>query len=109
MDTPNHFNFLFISASPSWKRACGTGVPARRASKARENDRPQTLVVKMLLEQIGPELWLAEGEPVSFHGFAYPTRSVVARLPDGGVWVWSPIELKQELQTSIDQLGTVLH
>jgi hypothetical protein len=83
-----------MSASPSWKRACGTGVSANRAIKAREKGQQQTLVVKMLLEQIGPDLWLAEDEPLSFHGFASPTRSVNARSPYGGVWVWSPIEIE---------------
>lgn len=62
-----------------------------------------------LLQEVGPELWLADGGLVSFHGFTYPTRSVFARLPDGGVWVWSPIELTPELRAGMDQLGPVKH
>lgn len=77
--------------------------------KARRKRRPQTLGVNMLLEEISPDLWLANGEPVSFHGFAYPTRCLVARLPDLGLWVWSPIDLTPQLQASIDRLGTVTH
>lgn len=38
----------------------------------------------MTLDAIGPDLRLAEGPIVSFYGFAYPTRMVIARLPDGG-------------------------
>ena len=61
------------------------------------------------LEKIGDDLWLAEGSIVSFHGFAYPTRSVVARLEDGQIWVWSPIVLDPEIRRDIDGLGPVGH
>jgi hypothetical protein len=37
------------------------------------------------LERIDEALWLAEGETISFYGFAYPTRSVVVRLK-GSDW-----------------------
>ncbi|HKL62541.1 MAG TPA: hypothetical protein VJ883_04185 [Woeseiaceae bacterium] len=37
------------------------------------------------LQNIGDCLWLAEGEIVSFYGFPYPTRSVIARLDNGEV------------------------
>ena len=39
---------------------------------------------KMSLEELGPELWVAEGGVVSFFGFDYPTRMAVVRL-DGAV------------------------
>ncbi len=61
------------------------------------------------LEKIDAALWLADGEIVSFYGFPYPTRSVIARLPDGDLWVWSPIKLKPELRTQLDRLGRVVH
>mgnify|MGYP001340098792 CR=1 FL=1 len=41
----------------------------------------------MPLEQIDENIWLAEGEIVSFHGFPYPTRAIIIRLPDGALWV----------------------
>lgn len=62
-----------------------------------------------VLKAVGPSLWLAEGPIVSFYGFPYPTRSVVARLADGGLWVWSPIELSPQVQQAVDALGTVAH
>jgi len=53
------------------------------------------------------DLWLAEGPNVDFLGFPYSTRMVVARLPDHGLWVWSPIALDPELRAEIDALGEV--
>lgn len=63
----------------------------------------------MQLEQVGEALWLAEGDIVSFYGFPYPTRSVIARLADGGLWVWSPVKLAHDLRTEVDRLGPVAH
>jgi hypothetical protein len=62
-----------------------------------------------MLEQLRPELWVAEGGIVSFFGFAYPTRMAVARLADGGLWVWSPIALSAELERDVRALGPVRH
>ncbi len=62
-----------------------------------------------MLETIGESIWLAEGELVNFFGFPYPTRSVVARLKDGALWIWSPIKLTPALQQEIDALGRVAH
>ena len=45
------------------------------------------------LEQVDGDLWVAEGEIVSFYGFPYPTRAAIARLADGRLWVWSPVRL----------------
>ncbi len=61
------------------------------------------------LEQIDEALWLVDGAIVSFYGFPYPTRSVVARLADGGLWVWSPIALSDELRAEVDRRGPVAH
>jgi len=40
------------------------------------------------LQQLDDALWLAEGEIVSFYGFAYPTRCVIARIGADRLWVW---------------------
>ena len=61
------------------------------------------------LERIDEALWLAEGETISFHGFAYPTRSVIVRLAKDRLWVWSPIRLSDELRGDIERLGQVAH
>ena len=61
------------------------------------------------LEQLGPELWVADGGIVSFFGFDYPTRMAVVRLDDGGLWVWSPIEPSAALIDHLRTLGPVRH
>jgi hypothetical protein len=63
----------------------------------------------MSLEFFGPDIWIAEGPVVSFYGFSYPTRMIVIRLSDGGVFVWSPIALTPELKAAVDALGPVAH
>ena len=60
-------------------------------------------------EQLGPDLWVADGGIVSFFGFDYPTRMVVVRLEGGGLWVWSPIALSGELEDAVRALGPVRH
>lgn len=62
-----------------------------------------------MLEDFAPNLWIVEGQCVNFHGFAYPTRSVVARLENGDIWVWSPIKLTEELAQEVEALGPVRH
>jgi hypothetical protein len=63
----------------------------------------------MTLEQLGPDLWTADGGVVSFFGFDYPTRMVVVRLDDGGLWLWSPIAPSPELEAEVRALGPVRH
>lgn len=61
----------------------------------------------MLLQSFGQSLHIAEGEPVSFHGFPYPTRMAIAKLATGGLWIWSPIALSAGLADEVDALGPV--
>jgi len=61
-----------------------------------------------LLHPIGHDLWLAEGPVVRFlRFFPYPTRMAVIRLRDGGLFVWSPIELQEDLAKEVESLGPV--
>lgn len=62
-----------------------------------------------MLEPLGPDLWFADGGIVSFNGFDYPTRMVVVRLADGGLWLWSPVEKTALLEGQIRALGPVRH
>jgi hypothetical protein len=60
-----------------------------------------------LLAEFGAGIWVGEGPVVPFFGFPYPTRMVVMRLADGGLFVWSPIALTPELKAAVDALGPV--
>lgn len=62
-----------------------------------------------MLTEFGPSLYVAEGPPVSFFGFPYPTRMAVARLSDGNVWAWSPIRLTDQLAREINDIGPLRH
>jgi len=62
-----------------------------------------------MLEQVHDALWVTEGEPVNFFGLPYPTRSVIARLANGDLWVWSPVKSTADLRNEVDRLGPVRH
>jgi hypothetical protein len=54
-------------------------------------------------------LWIVDGPIVDFYSFPYPTRSLVARLSDGSLWIWSPIHLEPQLREEVDALGKPAH
>jgi hypothetical protein len=58
------------------------------------------------MQQIESDIWMVDGPDVSFYGFPYPTRMVVVRR-GGDLWIWSPIELSDELKAEVDALGSV--
>lgn len=60
-----------------------------------------------MLQEFGPSLHVADGPDVSFLGFPYPTRMAAARLSDGKVWIWSPIELTADLANAVEAIGPV--
>lgn len=62
-----------------------------------------------MFEPLGSDLWVADGGIVSFHGFDYPTRMVIVRLADGGLWLWSPINKNSEIESFVRALGPVRH
>ena len=63
------------------------------------------------MEQFGSELWLFDGPALTgAGGFRFPTRMAVVRLPgEGGLWVWSPVELTKDVRRAVDTLGPVHH
>jgi Domain of unknown function (DUF4336) len=61
------------------------------------------------LESVDRDIWIADGPAVPFFGIPYPTRAAVVRLPDGGLWVWSPIRLDEGLASEVIALGPVRH
>lgn len=62
----------------------------------------------MILQQFDTEIWLANGPVVTAAaGFHYPTRMAVIRLSGGGLFVWSPVALTDELPGELAALGDV--
>jgi hypothetical protein len=54
------------------------------------------------MNEFGTSIWIVEGPEVNFFGFPYPTRMVVIRLDDGKSWIWSPIDLSEDLVKEIE-------
>lgn len=61
------------------------------------------------LQPFAEELWIADGPVVSMFGLRFPTRMAIVRLPDGALWIWSPIELTEPIREELDALGPVTH
>lgn len=55
----------------------------------------------------GPDIWISDGGIVDVAGFRYPTRMAVMKLPGGGLFVWSPTALSEDLKREVDALGPV--
>lgn len=62
-----------------------------------------------MLSALDDNIWTAAGPQVEVLGFGYPTRMVVIRLSDGGLFIWSPTALVPELRAEVDALGPVRH
>jgi hypothetical protein len=62
-----------------------------------------------MLKPLGCNLWFADGGVVSFNGFDYPTRMAIARLANGALWLWSPVEKTVALEEEIRALGPIQH
>lgn len=61
-----------------------------------------------MLEEFGPEIWLASGPMLTAAaGFHYPTRMAVIRLANGDLVLWSPTALSDGLRAAVEALGTV--
>jgi hypothetical protein len=61
------------------------------------------------MREFGRDIWIADGPDAAVAGFRYPTRMAVVRLADGGLFVWSPIRLTDDLRAAVDDLGRVAH
>lgn len=60
-----------------------------------------------MLQPFADEIWIAAGPAADVAGFAYPTRMAVVRLSGGGLFVWSPVALTEDLRAAVDALGEV--
>lgn len=61
------------------------------------------------LVPLAQDIWIAEGPVIRFWGIPFPTRMVVVRLADGGLWLHSPVEAAPALVQAVTALGEVRH
>lgn len=59
-------------------------------------------------------LWVVDGPIIrmqypGFGSMPFTTRMAIARLADGGLWVWSPTEPSPALFAQVDAMGEVRH
>lgn len=59
------------------------------------------------MKKLAENIWIVDGEAVSFLGLPFSTRMTIIRLQNGVLWVHSPIKLTATLQDKVQQLGPV--
>lgn len=62
-----------------------------------------------MLTPITDAIWSAEDDLFMPGGLHFPVRMTVIRLPDGGLWIHSPINIDDALAAELAQLGPVKH
>jgi hypothetical protein len=61
-----------------------------------------------MLTELAPGLW-ERNAPMSVLGMHLGHRMTVARLPDGNLWVHSPVEYSPEIAAAVEKLGRIGH
>ena len=59
------------------------------------------------LIKLDDNIWISDGEAVSFYGLAYTTRMTIVKLKDGKLWVHSPGKIIEEMIDEVKSLGQV--
>ncbi len=59
------------------------------------------------LQNIGPNIWIAEGPSITFLAMRITTRSTIVKLTDGSIWFHSPIAFDEDLAREISSLGQI--
>src|SRR5512146_2578082 len=59
------------------------------------------------LHEFGKDLWVVDGPLVRDTGVWFTTRMTVAKLPDGSIWIESPVPVPFETLKRINDLGPV--
>ena len=69
---------------------------------------------QLQLQAIDRDIWLVDG-PVLYWGYGvpvewpFPTRMTIIRLPQGGLWLHSPVKPDDKLVAAVKALGPVEH
>ncbi|WP_172299285.1 DUF4336 domain-containing protein [Pseudoruegeria sp. HB172150] len=61
------------------------------------------------MKQIAKDIWTQDGDRIRFHGIPFDTRGVIVRLPDGTLWLHSPVSPTDERVAEITALGPIAH
>ena len=59
------------------------------------------------LQHVGEEIWVYEGNTVSFYGFPFPTRMTIVRLRSSDLWIHSPEKINEGLKDELSDIGEV--
>ena len=61
------------------------------------------------LGQVAEGLWTQDGDRIKVFGIPFDTRATIARLPDGALWLHSPVRPTEARIAEIKALGDIAH
>jgi len=64
---------------------------------------------KERLVEISDNIWIIDGDEVSWYGMPYTTRTTVVRLENDELWIHSPGKLSRSLLDQVNDIGLVKH
>jgi len=59
------------------------------------------------LKKLDTNIWISDGDAVSWYGMPYTTRMTIVKLRDERLWVHSPGKIIDEMMTEVKSLGQV--
>ena len=59
------------------------------------------------MQNLSDNIWIFDGEAVSFLGLPFTTRMTIVRLSNGDLWVHSPIKITEMMTQQLSDLGKV--
>lgn len=65
------------------------------------------------LKPVADGVWIIDGPEIGMRYFGlrvpFTTRATVVRLPDGALWIHSPVDVNQSLADALQAIGPVVH
>lgn len=62
-----------------------------------------------VIQKVADDIWIADGDEVSWYGMPYTTRTTIVRLENGELWIHSPTKASEALLSEVNSLGAVKH
>lgn len=76
--------------------------PANYDPERPENTQPA-------LTRVGDDIWMQRGEPLNLAEKPLRRYGIVVRLPDGGLWLHSPVRLTRASADALREIGPIAH
>ncbi|CAE7366198.1 unnamed protein product [Symbiodinium natans] len=100
--------FAAAASAAAMRARCRRGAASKDNIAAATYPQTWSNPTGSVLTALNTDLWVAE-RPFIWNSIDVGGKMAVVRLPDGGLWVHSPVDLDEELRKGLEQLGPVRH